>query len=40
MHRNRDMLAKNNRTQRVVANMDRLSDLDAVLEQEADRQGF
>ncbi len=38
--RNRDMLAKNNRTQRVVANMDRLKDLDAVLEQEADRQHF
>ena len=35
VHRNRDLLAKNNRTQRVVANMDRLKDLDAVLEQEA-----
>ncbi|WP_286275827.1 cryptochrome/photolyase family protein [Mycobacterium antarcticum] len=40
VHHNRDMLAKNNRTQRVVANMDRLTDLDAVLEQEADRQQF
>jgi (6-4)DNA photolyase len=40
VHRNRDMLAKNNRTQRVVANMDRLKDLDAVLEQEADRDRF
>ncbi|MBJ7341382.1 cryptochrome/photolyase family protein [Mycolicibacterium sp.] len=40
VHHNRDMLAKNNRTQRVVANMDRLKDLDAVLEQEADRQEF
>jgi deoxyribodipyrimidine photolyase-related protein len=40
VHRHREMLAKNNRTQRVVANMDRLKDLDAVLEQEAHRSGF
>jgi deoxyribodipyrimidine photolyase-related protein len=40
VHRNREMLAKNNRTQRVVANMDRLKDLEAVLEQEANRQEF
>jgi deoxyribodipyrimidine photolyase-related protein len=33
-------LAKNNRTQRAVSSMDRLSDLDAVLEQEAARQRF
>ena len=40
VHRNRALLAANNRTQRVVANMDRLKDLDAVLEQEADRTRF
>lgn len=40
VHRHREMLAKNNRTQRVVANMDRLKDLDAVLEQEAHRSQF
>jgi len=40
VHRNRDLLAKNNRTQRSVSSMDRLKDLDAVLEQEADRQQF
>lgn len=40
VHRNREMLANNNRTQRVVANMNRLADLDAVLEQEAVREDF
>ena len=40
VHRNRDMLAKNNRTVRSVASMDRLADLDAVLEQEASRERF
>ena len=40
VHHNRDMLANNNRTQRVVANMDRLKDLDAVLEQEAARDAY
>jgi len=40
VHRNRDLLAKNNRTVRSVASMDRLADLDAVLEQEADRDRF
>lgn len=40
VHRNRDLFAKNNRTQRSVASMDRLKDLDAVLEQEADRDKF
>ena len=40
VHRNRDLLAKNNRTVRSVASMDRLADLDAVLEQEADRERF
>jgi deoxyribodipyrimidine photolyase-related protein len=40
VHRHRDRLAKNNRTQRAVSSMDRLSDLDAVLEQEAARQRF
>ena len=40
VHRNRDMLARNNRTQRSVSTMARLTDLDAVLEQEADRRRF
>ena len=40
VNRNRDMLAKNNRTQRSVSSMDRLGDLDAVLEQEAERDRF
>jgi deoxyribodipyrimidine photolyase-related protein len=39
-HRHQEMLAKNNRTRRAVSSMDRLSDLDAVLEQEAARQQF
>ena len=40
VHRHRDLLAKNNRTQRSVASMDRLKDLDAVLEQESARRTF
>jgi deoxyribodipyrimidine photolyase-related protein len=40
VHRNRDLLARNNRTVRSVASMDRLADLDAVLEQEAGRERF
>ena len=40
VHRHRDLLAKNNRTQRAVASMERLKDLDAVLEQEAARRSF
>jgi deoxyribodipyrimidine photolyase-related protein len=40
VHRHVDLLANNNRTQRSVASMKRLSDLDAVLEQEAHRQRF
>ena len=40
VHRHRDLLAKNNRTQRSVASMDRLNDLDAVLEQESARRTF
>jgi deoxyribodipyrimidine photolyase-related protein len=40
VHRHRDMLAKNNRTQRSVSSMDRLKDLDAVLEQERARTHF
>ena len=40
VHRHRDVLAKNNRTQRMVSSMDRLADLDAVLEQEAERHQF
>jgi deoxyribodipyrimidine photolyase-related protein len=40
VHRNRELLAKNNRTARAVSSMDRLHDLDAVLEQEAARDEF
>ena len=40
VHRHRDLLAKNNRTQRSVSSMDRLKDLDAVLEQEKARTRF
>jgi deoxyribodipyrimidine photolyase-related protein len=39
-HRHRDLLAANNRTARAVSSMDRLSDLDAVLEQEAARETY
>ncbi len=39
-HRHRDLLAANHRTARAVASMDRLSDLDAVLEQESARESF
>lgn len=39
-HRHRDLLAKNNRTRRAVSSMDRLSDLDALLEQESARDRF
>ncbi|UXA20441.1 cryptochrome/photolyase family protein [Mycobacterium sp. SMC-4] len=39
-HRHRDLLAKNMRTRRAVSSMDRLSDLDAVLEQESARDRF
>ena len=38
--RHRDLLAANHRTARAVATMDRLKDLDALLEQEAGRTGF
>ncbi|WP_181781033.1 cryptochrome/photolyase family protein [Pseudonocardia pini] len=40
VHRHRDLLADNNRTARAVASMDRLSDLDVVLEQESARERF
>lgn len=40
VNRNRDLLAKNNRTQRSVSSMERLNDLDAVLEQEKARTTF
>ena len=40
VHRHQDRLAKNMRTRRAVSSMDRLSDLDAVLEQEANRRQF
>ena len=40
VHRHRDLLAANNRTSRAVASMNRLADLDAVLEQEAAREHF
>ena len=39
-HRHRDLLAGNHRTARAVASMNRLSDLDAVLEQESARERF
>lgn len=39
-HRHRDLLGANHRTARAVASMNRLSDLDAVLEQEAARERF
>ncbi|MGE2835804.1 cryptochrome/photolyase family protein [Mycobacterium sp. SMC-4] len=39
-HRHRDRLARNNRTRRAVSSMERLSDLDAVLEQESARERF
>jgi deoxyribodipyrimidine photolyase-related protein len=40
VHRHRDLLERNRRTQRSVSTMDRLTDLDAVLEQESHRRGF
>ncbi|WP_268812325.1 hypothetical protein [Mycolicibacterium stellerae] len=40
MHRRRDLLAKNNRTQRAVSSMERLKYLDEVLEQESARRSF
>ena len=40
VHRHRDLLARNNRTQRMVSSLDRLSDADAVVEQEAHRRSF
>ena len=39
-HRHADLLAANMRTARAVSSMKRLSDLDAVLEQERHREGF
>ena len=39
-HRHRDLLARNNRTRRTVSTMERLNDLDAVLEQESARHRF
>ncbi|GAA3222186.1 cryptochrome/photolyase family protein [Pseudonocardia petroleophila] len=39
-HRHRELLAANHRTARAVAGMNRLSDLDAVLEQESAREQF
>ena len=40
VHRHRDRLANNNRTRRAVSSMDRLGDLEAVLEQESARREF
>jgi deoxyribodipyrimidine photolyase-related protein len=40
VHRHEDLLAGNHRTARAVASMRRLSDLDAVLEQESARESF
>ncbi|XCI62540.1 deoxyribodipyrimidine photo-lyase [Mycolicibacterium parafortuitum] len=39
-HRHRELLAANMRTRRTVSSMERLGDLDAVLEQEAHRRAF
>ena len=39
-HRHRERLAANQRTARAVASMERLADLDAVLEQQAAREVF
>ena len=40
VHRHRDRLERNNRTRRSVSTMDRLTDLDAVLEREKHRTTF
>ena len=40
MRRNRNLLAKNNRTQRAVASVERLKYLYAVIEQESTRPSF
>ena len=40
VRRNKDLLAQNNRTRRAVSSMERLADLDAVLEQETARRRF
>ncbi len=40
VHRHRDLLAKNYRTARQVSSMNRLADLEQVLEQEAQREVF
>jgi deoxyribodipyrimidine photolyase-related protein len=40
VHRHQDLLARNRRTQRSVSSMERLNDLDAVLEQERTRSRF
>ncbi len=40
VHHHKDRLAKNNRTQRSVASMERLEDLDEVLKQESTRRSF
>jgi deoxyribodipyrimidine photolyase-related protein len=40
VHRHRYMLGRNNRTQRAVSSMERLPDIEAVLEQEAARRHF
>jgi deoxyribodipyrimidine photolyase-related protein len=40
VHRHQGLLAENNRTARAVAGMNRLEDLDAVLEQESAREQF
>ncbi|WP_238419621.1 cryptochrome/photolyase family protein [Gordonia sp. 'Campus'] len=39
-HKHQDRLARNNRTRRQVSNMNRLNDLEAVLEQERERERF
>lgn len=40
VHRHRELLSKNRRTQRMVSSLDRLADIDAVVEQETHRRRF
>jgi deoxyribodipyrimidine photolyase-related protein len=40
VHRHRDRLARNNRTRRAVSSMERLKDIDAVIDEEAERGRF
>jgi deoxyribodipyrimidine photolyase-related protein len=40
VHRHRDLLERNQRTRRMVSSLDRLGDVEAVVEQEAHRDRF